>query len=140
MRAQLFTTGPNSTGYGISSIEVVTGADSNIFLGTVALYTTDTDGDPDLADGLHATLSLERVINNYLWRLVAPEGTVLKPTTTYALVFLGDAGTYPEPWTIAADGENVPADGWSLADALLYRSGTSWVENPNGRSLVRWRL
>ena len=135
VRAQLFTTGPNSTGYGISSIEVVTGADTNIFLGTVALYTTDTDGDPDLADGLHATLSLERVINNYLWRLVAPEGTVLKPTTTYALVFLGDSGTYPEPWTIGADGENVPADGWSLADALLYRSGTSWVENPDGRSL-----
>ena len=135
VRAQLFTTGPNSTGYGISSIEVVTGADTNIFLGTVALYTTDTDGNPDLADGLHATLSLERVINNYLWRLVAPEGTVLKPTTTYAMVFLGDAGTYPEPWTIDSDGEDVPADGWSLADALLYWSGTSWVENPNGRSL-----
>ena len=67
--------------------------------------------------------------------MVAPEGTVLKPTTTYALVFLGDGGTYPEPWTIGADGENVPADGWSLADALLYRSGTSWVENPDGRSL-----
>ena len=135
VRAQLFTTGPNSTGYGISSIEVVTGADTNIFLGTVALYTTDTDGNPDLADGLHATLSLERVINNYLWRLVAPEGTVLKPTTTYAMVFLGDAGTYPEPWTIDSDGEDVPAEGWSLADALLYWSGTSWVENPNGRSL-----
>ena len=135
VRAQLFTTGPNSTGYGISSIEVVTGADTNIFLGTVALYTTDTDGNPDLADGLHATLSLERVINNYLWRLVAPEGTVLKPTTTYAMVFLGDAGTYPEPWTIDSDGEDVPVEGWSLADALLYWSGTSWVENPNGRSL-----
>ena len=135
VRAQLFTTGPNSTGYGISSIEVVTGSDTNIFLGTVAIYTTDTDGNPDLADGLHATLSLERVINNYLWRLVAPEGTVLKPTTTYALVFLGDAGTYPEPWTIDSDGENVPADGWSLANTLLYHNGTSWVENPNGRSL-----
>ena len=135
VRAQLFTTGPNSTGYGISSIEVVKGADTNIFLGTVALYTTDTDGNPDLADGLHATLSLERVINNYLWRLVAPEGTVLKPTTTYAMVFLGDAGTYPEPWTIDSDGEDVPVEGWSLADALLYWSGTSWVENPNGRSL-----
>ena len=135
VRAQLFTTGPNSTGYGISSIEVVTGSDTNIFLGTVALYTTDTDGNPDLADGLHATLSLERVINNYLWRLVAPEGTVVKPTTTYAMVFLGDAGTYPEPWTINSDGEDVPVEGWSLADALLYWSGTSWVENPNGRSL-----
>ena len=60
---------------------------------------------------------------------------VLEPTTTYALVFLGDGGTYPKIWTIDADGEDGPDEGWSLADALLYRSGTSWVEDPDGRSL-----
>ena len=65
--------------------------------------------------------------------------TILKPTTTYALVFQGASGSYPELSTLGADGENVPVEGWSLADALLYHDGTSWVENPNGRSLVDGR-
>ena len=133
VRAQFFTTGPDSYGYSIAEIKLY-GTDDDDFLGPVALYTTDEDGDPDLEDGLHATLILE---NNYgsPWKLTAPEGTVLKPTTTYALVFLGESGSYPDLWTIAPDGEAHPAEGWSLADALLYRSGTSWVENPDGRSL-----
>ena len=135
VRAQLFTTGPNSSGYGIGGIEIANGSDTDRFLGTVALYTTDTDGNPDLANGLHATLSLERA-HEYTWDLAAPAGTVLKPNTTYALVFQGDGGTYPELWTVAADGENVPADGWSLANTLLYHNGTSWAEDSNGKSLL----
>ena len=135
VRAQLFTTGPEPIGYSISQITLINGSLDDSFLGTVALYTTDADGAPDLANGLHATLSLERVINDYLWILAAPDGMVLQPTTTYALVFQGDAGTYPELWSIGPDGEDVPEEGWSLADALLYWSGTSWEENPNGRSL-----
>ena len=69
------------------------------------------------------------------WELAAPDGMVLEPSTTYALVFLGDGGTYPKMWTKDADTEDGPDEGWSLADALLYRSGTSWVEDPAGRSL-----
>ena len=32
------------------------------------------------------------------WELSAPDGMVLEPTTTYALVFLGDGGTYPKSY------------------------------------------
>ena len=60
VRAQLFTTGSHPGGYGISEIKVRKGSgDEDGFLGDVALYTTDTTGDPDLVDGLHATFSLE---------------------------------------------------------------------------------
>ena len=135
VRAQLFTTGPHSSGYGISSIEVEKGSETATFLGTVAIHTTDGDGDPDLADGLHATLSLENT-GSSIWTLAAPAGTVLKPSTTYALVFKGDAGTYPDLYTTPADGEDTPADGWSLADTLVYDSGSGWVDNTAGRSLV----
>ena len=135
VRAQLFTTGPHSSGYGISSIEVEKGSETATFLGTVAIHTTDGDGDPDLADGLHATLSLENT-GSSSWTLAAPAGTVLKPSTTYALVFKGDAGTYPDLYTTPADGEDSPADGWSLADTLVYDSGSGWVDNTVGRSLV----
>ncbi len=135
VRAQLFTTGPHSSGYGISSIEVEKGSETATFLGTVAIHTTDGDGDPDLADGLHATLSLENT-GSSTWTLAAPAGTVLKPSTTYALVFKGDSGTYPGLYTSPADGEDSPADGWSLADALVYYSGSAWVENTDGTSLV----
>ena len=134
VRAQLFTTGPHSSGYGIDHIRVDRGSETDDFLGTVALHTTDGDGDPDLVDGLHVALSLEST-EYYYWVITAPQGTVLKPSTTYALVFRGDSGTYPELWTRPDDGEDVPADGWSLADALVYLSAGSWGENSNGKSL-----
>ena len=133
VRAQLFTTGPQSIGYTIDLISIDRGFDTNEFLGAVAIYTTDANGKPDLVDGLHATLILERTAE-FHWELTAPDGMVLEPTTTYALVFLGDSGTYPGIRVIDADGEDGPDEGWSLADALLYWSGTSWVEDPDGRS------
>ena len=133
VRAQLFTTGPHSSGYALDHI-IVSRGDDDTALGTVALYTTDAAGDPDLVDGLHATLSLEGTTSRR-WRIVGTEGLVLKPSTTYALVFQGDAGSYPDLSTIGANGEDVPADGWSLADALVYDSGSAWEENSNGNSL-----
>ena len=136
VRAQLFTTGPQSLGYAIDLISIDRAVDiDEEFLGDVALYTTDANGKPDLVDGLHATLILERT-EQYHWELTVPDGMVLEPSTTYALVFLGDGGgTYPKIWTKDADTEDAPDEGWSLADALLYRSGSSWVEDPDGRSL-----
>ena len=134
VRAQLFTTGPESLGYAIGHILIDRALDvDEEFLGDVAIYTTDANGKPDLVDGHHATLILKRTYD-YYWELSAPDGMVLEPTTTYALVFLGDGGTYPKMWTKDADAEDGPDEGWSLADALLYRSGTSWVEDPAGRS------
>ena len=134
VRAQLFTTGSHSGGYGIEQIEILRGLDTDGFLGSVAIYTTDANGNADLADGLHATLSLESTSRDS-WTLAAAAGTVLDPRTTYALVFLGDSGVYPELWTITADGESRPLEGWSIADALHYRDGTSWVEDPESRTL-----
>ena len=106
VRAQLFTTGPQSLGYAIGHILIDRAYDiDDEFLGDVALYTTDANGDPDLVDGFHATLTLERT-EEYIWELAAPDGMVLEPTTAYALVFLGDGGgTYPKMWTKDADAE-----------------------------------
>ena len=135
VRAQLFTTGPQSLGYAIDRISIDRAYDvDEEFLGDVAIYTTDANGHPELANGRHATLTLERT-EQYIWELAAPDGMVLEPTTTYALVFLGDGGTYPVIWTKDADTEDGPDEGWSLADAFLYRSGSNWVEDPDGRSM-----
>ena len=135
VRAQLFTTGPESLGYAIGHILIDRAYDvEDEFLGPVALYTTDANGKPDLVDGHHATLILKRT-EGFHWELSAPDGMVLEPTTTYAMVFLGDGGTYPKMWTKDADAEEGPDEGWSLADTLLYRDGTSWVEDPADRSL-----
>ena len=71
VRAQLFTTGPQSNGYAIGHILIDRGFDTNAFLGPVAIYITDAEGEPDLVDGLHATLILERT-EEYLWELAAP--------------------------------------------------------------------
>ena len=137
VRAQLFTTGSHPGGYGISKILVDRGSnlEADASLGAVALYTTDAQGDPDLTNGLHATLSLENT-ENLSWTLAAPAGTVLEASTTYALVFQGADPAYPKLRTTAADGEDAVAAGWSLADALVYLNAGSWVDNPDGYALV----
>ena len=136
VRAQLFTTGPNPGGYGISYIYHWRGSEdpADASLGAVGLYTTDGDGDPDLVDGLHATLSLE-LTDSRSWTLGAPVGTVLKASTTYALVFQGADPAYPKLNTTVVDGEDVVAAGWSLADVLRYHDGSNWVDNPDGFAL-----
>ena len=136
VRAQLFTTGPNPGGYGISYIYHWRGSEdpADASLGAVGLYTTDGDGDPDLVDGLHATLSLE-LTDSRSWTLGAPVGTVLKASTTYALVFQGADPAYPKLNTTVVDGEDVVAAGWSLADVLRYHDGSNWVDNPDGYAL-----
>ena len=137
VRAQLFTTGSHPDGYSISEILVRRGSEdpADTALGTVALYTTDASGDPDLVDGLHATLSLESTDSIY-WHLEAPEGTVLEASTTYALVFQGAGGAYPKLSTNSADGEDAVVEGWSIADVLRYHDGSNWADNANGNALT----
>ena len=136
VRAQLFTTGSHPGGYGISYIYHWRGSEdpADASLGAVALYTTDAQGDPDLTDGLHATLSLEST-DLRSWTLEAPVGTVLKASTTYALVFQGADPAYPKLGTTVVDGEDAVAAGWSLADVLRYHDGSNWVDNPDGFAL-----
>ena len=137
VRAQPFTTGSHPGGYGITEIKVRKGSgDEDGFLGDVALYTTDTTGDPDLVDGLHATFSLQGGRSHFAdWYLTAPEGTVLEASTTYALVFQGRAGSYPKLSTSSADGEDTVVEGWSIGDVLRYHDGSNWVDNPDGYAL-----
>ena len=137
VRAQLFTAGSHPDGYSISEILVRRGSadPADAALGAVALYTTDATGDPDLVDGLHATLSLEST-DSLLWHLEAPEGTVLEASTTYALVFQGAGGAYPKLSTNSADGEDAVVEGWSIADVLRYHDGSNWADNSDGNALT----
>ena len=137
VRAQLFTTGSHPDGYSISEIKVRRGSadPADAALGAVALYTTDGSGDPDLVNGLHATLSLESTASIF-WHLETPEGTVLEASTTYALVFQGAGGAYPILSTNSADGEDAVVDGWSIADVLRHQDGSNWGDHPNGNALT----
>ena len=137
VRAQPFTTGSHPGSYGITEIKVRKGSgDEDGFLGDVALYTTDTTGDPDLVDGLHATFSLQGGRSTLAdWYLTAPEGTVLEASTTYALVFQGRGGSYPKLSTSSADGEDTVVEGWSIGDVLRYHDGSNWIDNPDGYAL-----
>ena len=137
VRAQLFTTGSHPDGYSISEIKVRRGSadPADAALGAVALYTRDGSGDPDLVNGLHATLSLESTASIF-WHLETPEGTVLEASTTYALVFQGAGGAYPILSTNSADGEDAVVDGWSIADVLRHQDGSNWGDHPNGNALT----
>ena len=131
VRAQRFTTGPQSLGYAIGHILIDRAYDiDDEFLGDVAIYTTDAEGDPDLVDGLHATLTLERTAG-FTWELSAPDRMVLEPSRTS---FFGPSATMrplpvlPQASSIRAEvaGQRVSSIMASYNDAMI-RSKASWL-------------
>ena len=129
--AQAFTTGTNAGGYGLQKL-IPDNLDGDAF--SAAIYTVDASGHPDT---LHAALSSPATFGSEA-EFTAPVGTTLEPETTYAAVFTADtAGTTMSIYGAAGDGENLRVrPGWSVADAFLAESGSSWSADAEGVSLT----
>ncbi len=129
--AQAFTTGTNAGGYGLQKL-IPDNLDGDAF--SAAIYTVDASGHPDT---LHAALSSPATFGSEA-EFTAPVGTTLEPETTYAAVFTPDtAGTTMSIYGAAGDGENLRVrPGWSVADAFLAESGSSWSADAEGVSLT----
>ena len=128
--AQAFTTGTNAGGYGLLKL-IPDNPSGDAF--SAAIYTVDASGHPDT---LHASLSSPATFGNDA-EFTAPVGTTLEPETTYAAVFTPDtAGTTMSIFGGADDGEDLRVrPGWSIADAFLAESGSSWSADAEGVSL-----
>ena len=147
-QAQGFTTGRNSTGYGLTSVGISFGAGSSSTDPVVKIYTTDSDGEPDseFVTLTNPASLRELALNTF----TAPADTTLSANTTYAVVIdpnernLNVTDSHNEDsgkaagWSIANQRyrRNNPTDSWSSATELLLRieiKGTIKA-NPNNNA------
>ena len=139
-RAQRFTTGPHPNGYGGIGIQVrtsVSGEGSHNIVLTVSLHTVDEGGRPD---ALVAVMEVPDSLVAHGFTFQSPEGTVLSPNTTYAVVAL--PGNVGEALSLVVNTSNdedadETEEGWSLSDAFdIEGTGGVWSAHPGGKSLL----
>ena len=135
--AQAFTTGPNSTGYKLTSVEIelVTLLNSTASY-NVRIY-TNSSGAPGTSIGsLTKPATLTEGLNEF-----TTTGIDFDPSTTYFLVVDLNSST-GNSWrgALIDTEESGSANGWTLADKHLFRSRTStgaWSEDNLGPLRVR---
>ena len=132
-RAQSFTTGSNSTGYTLTSVEIVSN-DSDDDDVSVSLCTVDGSGFPTstctalTAPGSFAAGTLA---------FTAPSNTTLDANTTYTLLITSPGGQSLNLGTTNSDNEDSGgATGWSIGNAWDFKIDSgNWAANGVGRSL-----
>ena len=138
IRATAFTTGSNSGGYGLSSVDVYVGIQSGTVTPLVEIY-EDNAGNPG---ALHATLSNPATVTDSSANTFTATNTTLSATTTYWLV-TSNSATISNPTDPGRGFEvsvipNTTADtgaatGWSIGNGR-FKSGinqAAWANSSN---------
>ena len=131
--AQRFTTGSNSTGYTLTSVEIVSEDDQGDDA-SVSLCTVDGSGFPT---STCTALTAPDSFAAGTLAFTAPSNTTLDASTTYTLLFTSPGGE-----VLRLDGTNSNnedsggATGWSIAnDFDLKSGGVSWITTSTGEAL-----
>ena len=145
--AQGFTTGSNSAGYTLASIEAISrGGGTAVQAATVRaeLWSATTGGAPDskIAD---LTIPTGAVAANATMSFGAPAGTTLTANTTYYFVIytVGAFNLALESTSAHAE-DSGGQSGWTIANAIRFQarsdtpSGASWATDSQGAiALIR---
>ena len=135
-RSQQFTTGPHLHGYGNVGFQVSYTDVAGLEGYSLAVYTVDGTGHPDT---LVATLTYPAADSYQELTFDAPEGTVLSPNTTYAMVVIPDNPAHAVRLNVTGsddEDEYEREEGWSIADAFDIESGGSWSAHPDSKALL----
>ena len=133
-QGQGFTTGSDSGGYTLGSVELAvssfSGTASDI---TVSIYSESSD-DPGTV--VH-TLTTPASISTPVTTFTAPSGTTLAAGTTYYVVISTTSSGINLSRTNATAEDTGGASGWSIADDRRLFAGGNWV---NTSSPIRMRV
>ena len=135
-RSQRFTTGPHLHGYENVGFQVSYTDLMHLEGYNLTVYTVDGSGHPDT---LVATLTYPTADSGQELTFDAPEGTVLSPNTTYAMVVIPDNPDHAVRLNITEsddEDEDEREEGWSIADGFDIESGGSWSAHPDGKALL----
>ena len=131
--AQRFTTGSETAGYALGSVDISMGTfDSGETL-AATIYETNNSGIPTTTV-VHALTAPSTFPSNSVLTFNAPANATLDPSTTYAVVF-EPTGTIGFQRT-ASNTEDEAETGWSIADAYTFHNGTNWVHHTSQSLLI----
>ena len=127
--AQPFTTGLNSDGYTLNSVEFEIEALVNQAAFSVSVCGADTNGHPtSTCEDL--TFSRSTAAGRYFYD--APARTALSAGTSYTVVFTTTNGTVTYDVTRSDDEDSGGAAGWTLEDEYRFlNSSLEWVSTSN---------
>ena len=127
-QAQGFTTGSDSGGYTLGSVELAvssfSGTASDI---TVSIY-SESSGDPGTV--VH-TLTTPASISAAVTTFTAPSGATLAASTTYYVVISTTGSGISLGRTNAAAEDTGGVSGWSIADSRRFFGGSGWNTTTN---------
>ena len=127
-QAQGFTTGSDSGGYTLGSVELAvssfSGTASDI---TVSIY-SESSGDPGTV--VH-TLTTPASISAAVTTFTAPSGTTLAAGTTYYVVISTTSSGISLSRTDATAEDTGGVSGWSIADSRRFLGGSGWNTTTN---------
>ena len=134
--AQGFTTGGNTQGYDLGSVEVVlsqapvAGILAKL---TAMVLNSDESGEPGAT--MAYSLTNPVTVGTGLQKFTAPQSALLEPNTTYYvyLAFHEGTGGTPGRWRATlSDGEDSgAAGGWSIGDGQHYHAQGTWAVGIN---------
>ena len=126
-RAMPFTTGTNTAGYTLSSVDIVSSdTDGDSF--AVSIYTTNASGHPDT---LVATLTAPDTFPAGTLTFTAPASTTLAAGTVYAVRTTPGSNNVAFSAVTVNSEDAGAAAGWSIGNGYFFPSGTSWSESGN---------
>ena len=132
--SQSFATGPNTSGYILTSISVVAEFSGSGQTFSLAVHTTDTNGAPVAP---HASMIApgDFPAGESTITFAAPPNTMLDGGTTYTII-LGQVGSNPRRIsTTTSDADNAGTSGWSIGDSYHFTIGGPWSLSTTGRSV-----
>ena len=133
-RAQAFTTGSNTGGYTLASVEVAywspSAANQNRL--TVTLRRANNSGNPGATLGTLGNPTIPNVTNRHVLEHAAPgSGIQLEAGTTYFVHFSGGLSGSMGVTAMSSDAEDAgAASGWSIADGSKF-GGSNWGDFGN---------
>ena len=137
-RAQTFTTGSQSGGYTVTSVDIgYDDAEGDKF--SAAIWTVDSDNEPDDGDNNNKVADLTAPTGTwgagFTLTFTAPAGTTLDAGTTYAVVLTATGNAVRLDSTTSDDEDSGAFAGWSIADTGYFISSNTWTANPTGKAL-----
>ena len=121
-RAQRFTTGDNSGGYTLSSIEIVS-TDNESDDASVAVWTVGVDNFPAAR---HATLTPPGSFAKGTLVFTDPSNPTLAASTTYTVLIQSPGTVLTLGGTTSPDEDTGGEEDWEIADGFDTDSGSAW--------------
>ena len=138
--AQQFTTGNNTDGYTLTSVELYISAYSSADDGArVSIYSVDASGNPDSSS--YVLTNPATFTTGSLNTFTAPANTTLVKQTTYAVVVEATDGSFNVGRISTGDEDSGKASGWSIHDTRHFRRTDSgdWMET-SGTNVLRIKI